>query len=232
MRSKVTCTAETFTGELIGLLIAQLDLSVLVLLGGREGLAETLRAQPGPKATSRVCTPEHGRMQGVLTWWSSTRSTRHRARDRAALRRRRRDRRDADAGDRRAAPARRHPPTPCPHHRRGGRGRGPITAAARPQSSPTRCCATAAARCRPPSWCSGTRTPTMALRSARRGSAQAGSRRSCSRRPPRAGYRRPPSISALSLRSDASASLAGRPPTSAWLATAPSGPSGALNSLR
>ncbi len=36
MRSKVTCTAETFTGELIGLLIAQLDLSVLVLLGGRE----------------------------------------------------------------------------------------------------------------------------------------------------------------------------------------------------
>jgi malate/lactate dehydrogenase len=42
MRSKVTCTAETFTGELIGLLIAQLDLSVLVLLGGREGLADDL----------------------------------------------------------------------------------------------------------------------------------------------------------------------------------------------
>ncbi len=42
MRSKVTCTAQTFTGELIALLIAQLDLSALVLLGGREGLADDL----------------------------------------------------------------------------------------------------------------------------------------------------------------------------------------------
>jgi malate/lactate dehydrogenase len=49
MRSKVTCTAETFTGELIGLLIAQLDLSVLVLLGGREGLAEDLAGAAGPQ---------------------------------------------------------------------------------------------------------------------------------------------------------------------------------------
>jgi hypothetical protein len=37
MRSKATCTAETFTGELIAFLIAQLDLSVSVLRGGREG---------------------------------------------------------------------------------------------------------------------------------------------------------------------------------------------------
>jgi malate/lactate dehydrogenase len=42
MRSKVTCTAETFTGEIVALLIAQLDLSALVLLNGREGLAEDL----------------------------------------------------------------------------------------------------------------------------------------------------------------------------------------------
>jgi malate/lactate dehydrogenase len=49
MRSKVTCTAETFTGELIALLIAQLDLSVLVLLGGREGLAEDLVGAAGPQ---------------------------------------------------------------------------------------------------------------------------------------------------------------------------------------
>jgi malate/lactate dehydrogenase len=49
MRSKVTCTAETFTGELIGLLIAQLDLSVLVLLGGREGLAEDLAGAAEPQ---------------------------------------------------------------------------------------------------------------------------------------------------------------------------------------
>ena len=49
MRSKVTCTAETFTGELIALLIAQLDLSVLVLLGGREGLAEDLAGAAVPQ---------------------------------------------------------------------------------------------------------------------------------------------------------------------------------------
>lgn len=49
MRSKVTCTAETFTGELIGLLIAQLDLSVLVLLAGREGLADDLAGAAGPQ---------------------------------------------------------------------------------------------------------------------------------------------------------------------------------------
>src|SRR5215218_4629766 len=49
MRSKVTCTAETFTGELIALLIPQLDLSVLVLLGGREGLAEDLAGAAVPQ---------------------------------------------------------------------------------------------------------------------------------------------------------------------------------------
>jgi malate/lactate dehydrogenase len=49
MRSKVTCTAQTFTGELIALLIAQLDLSVLVLLGGREGLADDLAGAAGPQ---------------------------------------------------------------------------------------------------------------------------------------------------------------------------------------
>jgi malate/lactate dehydrogenase len=49
MRSKVTCTAETFTGELIALLIAQLDLSVLVLLGGREGLADDLAGAAVPQ---------------------------------------------------------------------------------------------------------------------------------------------------------------------------------------
>jgi malate/lactate dehydrogenase len=49
MRSKVTCTAETFTGELIALLIAQLDLSVLVLLGGREGLADDLAGASAPQ---------------------------------------------------------------------------------------------------------------------------------------------------------------------------------------
>jgi malate/lactate dehydrogenase len=49
MRSKVTCTAETFTGELLGLLIAQLDLSVLILLGGREGLAADLAGAAGPQ---------------------------------------------------------------------------------------------------------------------------------------------------------------------------------------
>jgi malate/lactate dehydrogenase len=43
MRRNVTCTAQTFTGELAALLIAQLDLSVLVLLGGRDGLADDLR---------------------------------------------------------------------------------------------------------------------------------------------------------------------------------------------
>jgi malate/lactate dehydrogenase len=42
MRRNVTCTAQTFTGELTALLIAQLDLSALVVLGGRDGLAEDL----------------------------------------------------------------------------------------------------------------------------------------------------------------------------------------------
>jgi malate/lactate dehydrogenase len=55
MRSKVTCTAETFTGELVGLLIAQLDLSILVLLGGREELADDLVGAAGPQGfESRV----------------------------------------------------------------------------------------------------------------------------------------------------------------------------------
>jgi hypothetical protein len=40
MRRNVTCTAQTFTGEVAALLIAQLDLSALVVLGGRSGLAE------------------------------------------------------------------------------------------------------------------------------------------------------------------------------------------------
>jgi malate/lactate dehydrogenase len=42
MRGIVTCTAQTFTGELAALLVAQLDLSALVVLGGRDGLAEDL----------------------------------------------------------------------------------------------------------------------------------------------------------------------------------------------
>jgi malate/lactate dehydrogenase len=42
MRRNVTCTAQTFRGELAALLVAQLDLSALVLLGGRDGLAEDL----------------------------------------------------------------------------------------------------------------------------------------------------------------------------------------------
>jgi hypothetical protein len=40
MRRKVTCTARSRTGEMAALLIAQLDLSALVLLGGPEGLAD------------------------------------------------------------------------------------------------------------------------------------------------------------------------------------------------
>jgi hypothetical protein len=36
MRSKVTCTAQTFTEEVAAPLIAQLDLSIVVPLGGRE----------------------------------------------------------------------------------------------------------------------------------------------------------------------------------------------------
>jgi malate/lactate dehydrogenase len=40
MRRKVTCTAQTFTGEVAALLIAQLDLTALLVLGGRDGLAE------------------------------------------------------------------------------------------------------------------------------------------------------------------------------------------------
>ena len=42
MRRKVTCTTQTRTGEVAALLIAQLDLSALVLLSGPEGLAEDL----------------------------------------------------------------------------------------------------------------------------------------------------------------------------------------------
>jgi malate/lactate dehydrogenase len=42
MRGKVTCTATTRTGEIAALLIAQLDLSALVVLSGPEDLAEDL----------------------------------------------------------------------------------------------------------------------------------------------------------------------------------------------
>ncbi|MCW2994609.1 MAG: hypothetical protein JWQ18_2104 [Conexibacter sp.] len=42
MRRKVTCTAQTLTGEHAALLLAQLDLTALLVLGGREGLAEDL----------------------------------------------------------------------------------------------------------------------------------------------------------------------------------------------
>jgi malate/lactate dehydrogenase len=40
MRRKVTCTAYTRTGEIAALLIAQLDLSALVVLSGPDGLAD------------------------------------------------------------------------------------------------------------------------------------------------------------------------------------------------
>jgi malate/lactate dehydrogenase len=40
MRRKVTCTAGTRTGEVAALLIAQLDLTALVLLGAADGLAD------------------------------------------------------------------------------------------------------------------------------------------------------------------------------------------------
>jgi malate/lactate dehydrogenase len=40
MRRTVTCTAATRTGEVAALLIAQLDLSTLVLVGGPDGLAD------------------------------------------------------------------------------------------------------------------------------------------------------------------------------------------------
>jgi malate/lactate dehydrogenase len=40
MRRTVTCTASTRTGELAALLIAQLDLSTLVVVGGPDGLAD------------------------------------------------------------------------------------------------------------------------------------------------------------------------------------------------
>jgi malate/lactate dehydrogenase len=40
MRRKVTCTAATRTGEVAVLLIAQLDLSALVVVGGPDGLAD------------------------------------------------------------------------------------------------------------------------------------------------------------------------------------------------
>jgi hypothetical protein len=49
MRSKVTCTAQTFTGEIVGLMVAQLDLSALVLLGGRDGLADDLAGAARPQ---------------------------------------------------------------------------------------------------------------------------------------------------------------------------------------
>jgi malate/lactate dehydrogenase len=42
MRRNVTCTAQTFTGQVAALLIAQLDLAALVVLGGPEGLAHDL----------------------------------------------------------------------------------------------------------------------------------------------------------------------------------------------
>jgi malate/lactate dehydrogenase len=42
MRRRVTCTASTRTGEIAALLIAQLDLTDLVLLSGPKGLAEDL----------------------------------------------------------------------------------------------------------------------------------------------------------------------------------------------
>src|SRR3954469_22302737 len=42
MRRKVTCTAATRTGEVAALLIAQLDLSALVVLGGPDGLGDDL----------------------------------------------------------------------------------------------------------------------------------------------------------------------------------------------
>lgn len=42
MRRNVTCTAQTFTGHVTALLIAQLDLAALVVLGGPEGLAGDL----------------------------------------------------------------------------------------------------------------------------------------------------------------------------------------------
>jgi malate/lactate dehydrogenase len=47
MRRKVTCTAATRTGEVAALLIAQLDLTALVLLNGPEGLAEDLAGAAG-----------------------------------------------------------------------------------------------------------------------------------------------------------------------------------------
>src|SRR5690349_6727404 len=40
MRRKVTCTAQTRAGEVAALLIAQLDLSALVVVGGPDGLAD------------------------------------------------------------------------------------------------------------------------------------------------------------------------------------------------
>jgi malate/lactate dehydrogenase len=49
MRRKVTCTASTRTGEVAALLIAQLDLSALVLLGGEDGLAEDLAGAAAPQ---------------------------------------------------------------------------------------------------------------------------------------------------------------------------------------
>src|SRR3954454_6481916 len=42
MRRKVACTASTRTGELAALLIAQLDLTALVVLGASDGLADDL----------------------------------------------------------------------------------------------------------------------------------------------------------------------------------------------
>jgi malate/lactate dehydrogenase len=50
MRRKVTCTASTRTGELAALLVAQLDLTALVVVDGPDGLADDLAgaaAAPG-----------------------------------------------------------------------------------------------------------------------------------------------------------------------------------------
>jgi malate/lactate dehydrogenase len=49
MRSKVTCTATTRTGELAALLLAQLDLADLVVVDGPGGLADDLRTAAGPQ---------------------------------------------------------------------------------------------------------------------------------------------------------------------------------------
>src|SRR3954466_10269878 len=47
MRRNVTCTAATRTGEVAALLIAQLDLTALVVLGGPDGLADDVAGAAG-----------------------------------------------------------------------------------------------------------------------------------------------------------------------------------------